>query len=98
MSSVEVSNGDSALLHASAEDSQEPWLKGRMESQQAVKLLEERWPEGLAKVEQEEWEEVLFTVDSGAMDIVVGTEECPQFQLSESPGSKKWTHVRGRER
>ena len=31
---------------------------------------------------------MLFTVDSGAMDTVVGEEECPQFQRTDSPGSK----------
>ncbi len=62
--------------------------EGREKKKKEVKSLEERWIEGLANVEEEEWQEVLFTVDSGAMDTVVGEEECPQFQRSKSPGSR----------
>ncbi len=74
--SVGASEGCSALLHESSEDP----LKTQL-----MEPLEEKWPEGLAKVEEEEWQEVLFTVDSGAMNTVVGMDECPQFHLNESP-------------
>ena len=39
------------------------------------------YPQGMNAVEQPDWQEVIFTVDSGAMETVIGTDECPQLDI-----------------
>jgi hypothetical protein len=50
--------------------------------------LEIVYPDGLDHIGEGQWEQVLFTMDSGAMDTVVNMETCPGIPREDSRGSK----------
>ena len=50
--------------------------------------FEEVYPGGLGAVGVEEWVEVLFTMDSGAMITAMNKEECPNVPLEDSQAKK----------
>ena len=48
-----------------------------------LQQLEIVYPEGLDHVGEGQWVEILFTMDSGAMDPVVGKTTCPEIPLQD---------------
>ena len=55
------------------------------------------YPEGLDSV-NDGWTEVLFTMDSGARDTVIGVKVCPEVEKVDSMGVHSWPKVRSGKR